>query len=327
MSAINRINVNGTNYDLLGLPVGTIFCSALPQTNSGVHLLDGGYIATNGIYGEFCSLVQTLSSTYDILCTAEEYTEDITNTGNCGKFVLDTTNNTLRLPTITTFIQGLSDITTLGTAIEAGLPNITGVFTAMRSQYYTTTTTGAFKSFSNLGDQASGGGSYNNGNYTFDASNSNPIYGNSNTVQPASVKYPYYIVLATMKQTEVEVDINEITTDLNTKITLADVADAYTTYVDGTSGYRISPDGWCEQWGRTTVNENSTTTVTFLKEFANTNYGVSVTQINISTNQDTEMGVGINPTSTKTATIFVHYINPNTMTVCWRAWGFLASES
>jgi hypothetical protein len=49
----------------------------------------------------------------------------------------------------------------------------------------------------------------------FDASRSNPIYGKSETVQPQSVKYPYYIVLATVKQTDVEVNINNITNDLN----------------------------------------------------------------------------------------------------------------
>lgn len=215
MSAISKINVNGTNYDLLGLPVGTIFCSALPQINSGVHLLDGGYIATNGIYASFCSLVEDLSSTYDILCTEQEYTQDLSDTGNCGRFVLDSVNHTLRLPTITTFIQGLSDITTLGTAIEAGLPNITGTFGG-------TVCIGARGTIGAFYDDSSSPGSYGTtgaqsgytSKYSFDASLSNSIYGNSNTVQPSSVKYPYYIVLATMKNTDIEVDIDEVASDI-----------------------------------------------------------------------------------------------------------------
>ena len=48
-----------------------------------------------------------------------------------------------------------------------------------------------------------------------DASQSNSIYGNSNTVQPQSIKVFYYIVIATTTKTDIEVDIDEIVTDLN----------------------------------------------------------------------------------------------------------------
>lgn len=43
------------------------------------------------------------------------------------------------------------------------------------------------------------------------------------------------------------------------------------TYKNGQSGYRIWSDGYCEQWGYTTFNANGTT-VTFPKEFIDTNY-------------------------------------------------------
>ena len=47
---------------------------------------------------------------------------------------------------------------------------------------------------------------------TFDASKSNPIYGNSNTVQPQAIQYPYYIVLATGVVTDIKVR-QELTTN------------------------------------------------------------------------------------------------------------------
>lgn len=47
------------------------------------------------------------------------------------------------------------------------------------------------------------------------------------------------------------------------------------TFVDGTSGYRIWSDGYCEQWGFTTLDELQF--VAFLKTFANTNYNIAVT--------------------------------------------------
>ena len=82
-------------------------------------------------------------------------------------------------------LQGSDSSHSAGTTIAAGLPNITGEF-AVKAQ--AKTPTGAFYTIS------TGGGSYDN-NFTgnevigFNASISNSIYGNSNTVQP-----PAYVV-------------------------------------------------------------------------------------------------------------------------------------
>lgn len=43
-------------------------------------------------------------------------------------------------------------------------------------------------------------------------------------------------------------------------------------YVNGTSGYRVYSDGWCEQWGRITVGPDASVSVTFLKPFMNASY-------------------------------------------------------
>lgn len=48
-------------------------------------------------------------------------------------------------------------------------------------------------------------------------------------------------------------------------------------YINGSSGYRIWSDGYCEQWGQT--DNNQTQTIFFIKEFANTNYNTNVTAI------------------------------------------------
>ena len=46
------------------------------------------------------------------------------------------------------------------------------------------------------------------------------------------------------------------------------------TYSNGTSWYRVWSDGWCEQGGyfENTQTSSGNVTLTFLKEFANTNY-------------------------------------------------------
>jgi len=74
---------------------------------------------------------------------------------------------------------------TAGTTVEAGLPNITGTLTRAYGEPNMVEQVGAFHKATN--------GAYKNGMTTnwqtnygwgFDASKSNPIYGNSETVQP-----------------------------------------------------------------------------------------------------------------------------------------------
>lgn len=193
------------------MPVGSIISSAIPLTDAGVHLLDGGLISTVGVYADFATLLNTLvQAGYNLTCTQAQFDADVTRTGNCGKFVIDTTNNTIRLPKITRFIQGLTNLTDIGTSLSAGLPNITGNLSTRSN----TSNTGAFttKTLATSID----GGSTTLGT-AFDASRSNPIYGNSDTVQPEATQYPYYIVLSNATKTEIEVDIDQVTSDLNQK--------------------------------------------------------------------------------------------------------------
>ena len=52
------------------------------------------------------------------------------------------------------------------------------------------------------------------------------------------------------------------------------------TYVNGTSGYRIWSDGYCEQWGQIhTPNSNTNYTISLLKTFKNVNYNIQLTSV------------------------------------------------
>lgn len=99
-------------------------------------------------------------------------------------------STTFNLPnTVARFLEGGIGA---GTYYEAGLPNITG-------QYYTVlgggvTVNGAFTgSWEDSSGQTSGGGGYNRVHLVVDASKSNSIYGNSDTVQPPAVTVIYCI--------------------------------------------------------------------------------------------------------------------------------------
>lgn len=115
--------------------------------------------------------------------------------GVCGKFVLDITNQTIRLPRVNSILQGSISSNHAGDIVEAGLPNITGTFPACVEDQYLPSPTGAFY-MNGTAKEASGGGNTGQWLLNFDASRSNEIYGNSTTVQPQTVKVLHYMVVA-----------------------------------------------------------------------------------------------------------------------------------
>lgn len=214
--------------------IGEIVSSILPLTDAGLHLLDGAVISGNGIYGKFVTYIAGLVSSYPNLFISEADWQSSVNTyGVCGKFVYDSANNTVRLPKITGIIEGTTDTTALGDLVEAGLPNITGtgVNTEVAWNTVRTSTTGAFQLSAVGTNNDRGVPSGNTCTYAwweFDASLSNPIYGKSNTVQPQTIKAYYYICVAASVKPNIEADMDQIATDLNSRarIDLANLSNA-----------------------------------------------------------------------------------------------------
>jgi len=259
--------------------IGEIVYSTIPLTDAGLHLLDGSVISGNGIYSEFVSYIAQLDQTANYFCTEEEWQTSVSSYGVCGKFVYDSENNTVRLPKITGFIEGTVDLSALGSLVEAGLPNITGTFGNCEEQ--SAIISGVFTREGTDGGAAPGAeGSENGGfNIYMDASRANAIYGRSNTVQPQSVKAFVYIVLTNAQKTEINLNINEITNDLNAKVDRNELQEVYCvvdSYSNGNSWYRIYSDGWCEQ-GSFISMYSSGTIINLMYSYVNTDYCVYLT--------------------------------------------------
>lgn len=200
--------------------IGEIVYSSLPLTDAGLHLLDGSLILGGGIYQGFIDYIADL---YTQDPTAKYFTTEalwqtaVTTYGVCGKFVYDSVNNTVRLPKVTGIIEGTVDASALGDLVEAGLPNITGAAVLLNGG---NSGDGAIyvKGVSTVTNVADGSNTYCRLNTMgFDASRSSSIYGNSSTVQPQTIKCFVYIVIANSSKTEIQVDIDEVATDLNGK--------------------------------------------------------------------------------------------------------------
>ena len=149
---------------------------------------------------------------YDIAdkATVDTYFE---STGEAWYYGIDTTNERIFLPRTTRF-QYTSDTSKVGEYQEAGLPNIEG-----NIYYSIDALSGAFKS----GEQGTTNGVPPSGNFpqtAFDASASNPIYGNSDTVTPAATNMLLYMVVGNTEVESAATDITDITTTENDTIPL-----------------------------------------------------------------------------------------------------------
>lgn len=184
--------------------------------------------------------------------TNDNYETILKYTGNCGGFVIyDDTDSpyygNVRLPSLTNGTLWGNDITqkiNIGESLQAGLPNINGQFNAI---YYTGDKkdyfSGAFnvyKIYMNGLDATKA--DIRTGIGIFNASQSSPVYGRSNTVQPPAIKVNWCIQVYNAY-------INVGNFDFNTFIKDCDYIISSYKNADNTRWYRKYKSGFIEQGG------------------------------------------------------------------------------
>lgn len=258
----NNKLVYGDMQQYIKRGIGETIFSLLPLTSSDLHLLDGG-VLENGVYSEFYTYIISLyngGTCPNCFCSEEQWQASVTQYGACAKFVIDSVNQTIRLPRIVGMTEGTVDINSLTDLEEAGLPSFahTHDFTPeTNSQLSNHTHSGttnntdinhthqyvksavAYASGSVYGaaevtsEQATTGGMNQNAvhNHSFTTgsmgtisgattnnSRVSSIYGNSSTVQPQTVKGFYYIVIANTQADTYTLQLDDVATDLNGKV-------------------------------------------------------------------------------------------------------------
>lgn len=154
---------------------------------------------------------------YDI---ADKATVDeiFSQRGEAWFYGVDTENERIFLPRGTRSQYTVNTDET-GDYVEAGLPNITGTMVGDISEGVAT---GALK-IDTIYSGAMWQGSVNVArmrNWSLDASLSNPIYGNSDTVQPYATKKLLYIVVGNVKVQSAASDVVDVTTTENDTVPL-----------------------------------------------------------------------------------------------------------
>lgn len=220
-----QVDIMG-NVKTIGRNIGEIVASTIPLTDAGLHLLDGSVIQGDGIYSAFVDYIAGIyDPTANYFCTEVEWQTAVTTYGVCGKFVYDSVNNTVRLPKYGTqiFTKGCTfntanTVPVVGNGKGLGLTDGTNTGTLINNSsdnnFGKATNVNVGTSISNIytkSDKAIG--------VTTDPTKSGLV---ANTTSVASLTdYPldcyYYIVVSTSTKTNIEVDIDEIVTDLNGK--------------------------------------------------------------------------------------------------------------
>lgn len=198
------------------LPTGFIIPAVGKISDERFTLLDGKTLSRAGTYEAFCNkVVSEVKAGNWFACSEDEYAQDLSDFGQCGKFVVS--NDYIRIPKITRFIGATITLSEIGRTYKESLPNIKGEMVGDISQ---AEATGALK-LTNAYNGAMWQGAtnvYRMRDWKIDASLSSSTYKDGAKVQPDHTKYPYYMVISTKGQTaNVEIDINKVYEDLNLK--------------------------------------------------------------------------------------------------------------
>ena len=76
--------------------LGEIFYSALPQTSSQVHSLDGSVLTDATELYDYLESIKDYNP--DLFTTDSEFNSEVESTGKCSKFVINADNKTVRIP-------------------------------------------------------------------------------------------------------------------------------------------------------------------------------------------------------------------------------------
>lgn len=223
------------------LPLGMILPSSIVQEHPALHLLDGSVLSQSGIYSNFVALLKKQVAEGKIVAyTNAQYDEDLNTYSQCGHFVIDDTNNTFRLPTITEFIANTNASKTIGLAeLDSFKNHDHGIKVRSGSS------AGSYNGYPPM--------SANSG--TTQSVSTGVVYesvdGGEET-KPKNIRYPYYIVLANNLEVDASsLDVGGIVNDISiiSQKTFSNYpmpSDTYETLTPTTSGtVFIAPtNGW-----------------------------------------------------------------------------------
>lgn len=174
-----------------GLPVGFEYFTVNKNIRTGSLPLLGG-LYSRELYADLWSWVQEQPGY--LISETEWQSKSQANNGNVPFYSSGDGSTTFRVPSLKCWVKSGSEITEVGSYLEAGLPNITGTadWNENGRDY---SFSGAFKSsIYRNGENVGAGNSTGAWGLYFNAADSNPIYGKSEEVTPESIVGLYCVI-------------------------------------------------------------------------------------------------------------------------------------
>lgn len=309
--------LDGENTSTSLIPNQTII-SELPLTDANLHLKDGAVLSGSGAYSAYVNLISNLykgGTASSSFCSEVEWQTSNTNYGFCNKFVYDPVANTVRLPKINSLHGALIKSSQSGNDwyriyqdgwceqgsrvsaphVNEGFSVVVTLPVAFRNASYYCNWISADGELT-LGEGTRGVRTTSNSTITIYNGQDIDMIANwfacgytDLTDLQASPIYEY-IVIGTVSKTDIQIDIDQVMTDLALKadkdltnailtsafataMNSANIRTVVETYVNGASWYRVWSDGWCEQ-GTYIYQTSVSSDYTLLKPYRDTNYTV-----------------------------------------------------
>lgn len=188
-----------------GLPIGFIGQSIVPvdETKGLERNLNGSKLPINANTKGILNKLKQAALLYPSLAAPSQEAWDAISArsieGQCGKFFINEDEGYIQLPRVTK-VQGCLTLANIGDIVDAGIPNIKAT---MSTEAWSPT--GAWYNwYVQSGERSGGTGNINA--LAMDASRSSSLYkDNFNNVQEEAIQYPYFIVIATGAEEEINI--------------------------------------------------------------------------------------------------------------------------
>lgn len=292
--AVNN-GFSGTEAEWLsslnGLPIGFEYFSPNPNIPDGSLPLFGSEYSRE----VFPDLWAYAESQTGYVITEEEWQAlSNQNGGNVPFYSSGDGTTTFRVPSLKCWIKGASGIEEVGSYLAAGLPNIEGSFEprphptgninyggaiCIADGAFSLTHQGSSVQYNGMTESS---GRYNLDRINFSAEKYNPIYGNSDTVQPPSIVGMWLVKAYGTVSNEGNADADAAIKQysrLEERINSIDFDGIYIVEAqrNATEWYRVWSDGWIEQGGEAFQDNAANYVVKLLKPYVNTDYFACVT--------------------------------------------------
>lgn len=205
-----------------------------------------------------------------------QYATLLETQGSVGVFGWDGEGTTtFRVPTLQDVFIECGEASELGDYVSAGLPNITATWCSDNrdGSSFHESATGAVTQSTKPNWSFAGGSAYSTSyKNTLDASDSSSVYGNSDTVQPETVRYRAMVQLANVSTDEALETCTSVLADVSRLRTHEVIEFQEPSSLNDYTWYRKYRDGWVEQGGVYNPAFTGTKTFAYPVEMADTNY-------------------------------------------------------